>query len=229
MKLEQLLCYIMISIVLSIIIPTKNYYISSMICVLCFIIIVFSITLWNRYKMLSSSEFTMVCIDELPLLIKEGDILFTKEYNVFSTFDLLHINNSIFHTVLVIKKNNQLYIVHSHCADKYNPLYLVHTYHYANATWKVLVEPLLEYILVNETMVYIIFRHPTGKKIKIRDSLLKQEYYYCSYLIGTILYDNHIFTEKEKKGIFPFHPETCIRRLYNIGYKSIKLRCNNII
>ena len=175
--------------------------------------------------MKNNSKYKNMDTKTLYSTFKKGDVIFTREYNVWSVFDLLHSNEGVFHNGLIIEKNNQLYILHSHCASRFNPQYVLYEYTYFRGTWHVLEEPLLDYIHANNKSVYHIFRHNIPKNLIITKEMIQKANYYCSHLIGTIFYDNKLFTDYEKGGsIIPFYPDKIIPRLYQLGYKSLFVR-----
>ena len=176
--------------------------------------------------MKTHSNYININTSDLLATFKKGDVLFTREYNIWSLFDFIFTNEGVFHTCLITEKNNQLYLLHSHCASIFNPNYVISEYTYCGSTWRVFEEPLLEYVLVNEKSVYHIFRHDSPKNILITNKMIKKANCYCSHLIGTIFYENKLFTLEEKgKGlVVSFHPDKIIQRLYQIGYKSLFVR-----
>ncbi len=147
---------------------------------------------------------------------KEGDIVFTKDYNSFGTLDKItqYFNKGVAHASVVVIENGVKYFINS-VPDANQPKnYILKKYTYMGSKWLIIKEPLLDFILKYKC-IYQIYRHKKPNIIQYKNNFTPT---YCSQVIGNILYKTNMI-KNSSYIIAPYTPENLIELLIQRGYK----------
>lgn len=151
-----------------------------------------------------------------------GDIVFST--NSVNIWDLLAINNGIVHSGIIIEEHGIKYMIHSWSGSVMNKKKIIYSYNYIGLDWKVIKEPLLQYLLEYKKCHYQIFRQPsTIKPITISKKCIRTTSRYCSEFVGIVLHNQGII-KKSSYPIFPYRPYEIIEGLLAKGYTCLFLK-----
>lgn len=207
-------------LVYSIIIGHPLSYVISLFAMILFIVLcTYPVKIINLY----GKHFTTISNTyELYHSFNHGDVVFST--NGFNTWDLLAINKGIIHSGLVIEENGIKYMIHGWSGYVMNKEKILYSYKYIGLDWKVIKEPLLQYLLEYKKCHYQIFRQPsTIKPITISKKCIRNTSRYCSEFVGIVLHDQGII-KKSPYPVFPYRPYEIIEGLLSKGYTCLFLK-----
>jgi hypothetical protein len=211
--------YILVFIALCLLLSDQPSLLCASIIVSWFIIFYTFYRIGWQHDMERMSSYT---IDESYRMFCDGDIVFTREYDIsFRPVNIYtyHYNYGIAHTGMINKQPTGLYILHSTASETECDQYIIHRYMYLNMEWKVVNEPLLEY-LIRYASIFHIVRHPTIPiSIKVSELVFPPTLTMCSNVIATIL-EQHGVIRSHQRWI-EYEPDRLITHLDNAGYKNL--------
>ena len=177
------------------------------------------------------TKLTNKTSDEIYHTLEHGDVVFLKDYPIDDNdyccyLFYVYYNYGIYHTGLVVEENGTKYLIHSFARKKRpeSRVKVLQSYKnkvvfdiFSNWQWHVVKEPLIEYLLMNQSM-FNAYR-PRVKPGPIQWKRQSNPTF-CSHVVATLLKDNGIIPPSDKWLKPYFTTDELISVLEQRGYQS---------
>ena len=189
-----------------------------------FIIMIFLFKIYIKFRVTRTHiNYPKYNEHQLHNELKHGDILFSHEYNshnVIINFFLKYFNYNISHGSLIVEENDVKYVIEANPGEtSLSKDYIITTFNTLNGLWTITKMPLIEYLKIYGTFIYVVFRkenillthyniiEPSSKSI-----------YYCTMMVGDIIEKNGLIPKTNR--LFRYRPTELITLLKENGYTS---------